>query len=138
MWAKKVTIETSATKEQIWNLYSDVENWNKWDNTIKYSKLYGEFKAGNKGILKSSNGPKSNFELVLVSKFHKFTSRSSLPFTKIDFIHEINEKNGKLFITHEIQIKGLLTFLFSKIIGEKLLKELPKTMQTLSKEATKN
>jgi uncharacterized membrane protein len=30
MWKKEVTIETNATKERIWELWSDVENWKKW------------------------------------------------------------------------------------------------------------
>jgi hypothetical protein len=29
MWKQEITIETKATKEPIWKLWSDVENWNK-------------------------------------------------------------------------------------------------------------
>ena len=56
----------------------------------------------------------------------------------MDFIHEMNEKNGELFITHGIEIKGILTFLFSKVIGKKLIRELPKAMKNLSEMAEKN
>jgi hypothetical protein len=48
------------------------------------------------------------------------------------------KKNGELFITHGIEIKGLLTFLFSKVIGRKLIRELPKAMENLSKMAEKS
>jgi hypothetical protein len=138
MWTKKVTIKTNASREQIWNLWSDVNKWNKWDNEVKYSELNGQFKAGSFGILKPIKGPKSKFKLISVDILNEFTSRSFLPFTKMDFIHEMNEKNGELFITHGVEIKGLLTFLFSKVIGEKLIKELPKAMENLSKMAEKN
>lgn len=70
--------------------------------------------------------------MVSVDKLNYFTSRSFLPLTKMDFIHEMDEKGGELFITHTIEIKGLLTCLFSRVIGNKLITELPKAMENLS------
>jgi hypothetical protein len=135
MWTKKVTIKTKASQEQIWNLWADVENWNKWDKEVEYSELNGKFEVGTFGMIKPTKGPKSKFELISVEKLKGFTSRSFLPLTKMDFIHIMEEKNGELYITHGVEIKGLLTFLFSKVIGEKLVNELPKSMENLSKMA---
>ncbi|MCB0753812.1 MAG: polyketide cyclase [Ignavibacteriae bacterium] len=135
MWIKKVTIKTDATKEQIWKLWTDVDNWNKWDKEVEFSELDGKFEVGIFGILKPTKGPKSKFELISVDKLCEFTSRSFLPLTKMDFIHEMEEKDGEIYITHGVKIRGLLTFLFSKVIGEKLVNELPKAMDNLSKLA---
>lgn len=137
MWTKKVTIKTNATKEQIWKIWTDVNNWKIWDNEVEYSKLKGQFEVGTFGIIKPTKGPKSKFELISIDKLNEFTSRSFLPFTKMDFIHEMEEKNSELFITHGVKIRGLLTFLFSRVVGEKLIRELPKAMETLSKIAEK-
>lgn len=138
MWTKKVTIKTKASREQIWNLWSDVKNWNKWDNEVEYSELNGKFDIGTFGILKPIKGPKSKFKLISVDKLNEFTSRSLLPLTKMDFTHEMNEKDGELFITHGVKIKGLLKFLFSSLIGKKIISELPQAMENLSKMAEKN
>ncbi|MBR0572646.1 MULTISPECIES: SRPBCC family protein [Pasteurellaceae] len=137
MWSKEVTIKTNATREQVWTLWSDVENWHKWDNDIEFAKLNGKFEEGVCGILKPCQAPKSKFELITVDKFNEFTTRAFLPLTKIDFIHKITEKEGGIYITHAVQITGLLTFLFSKIIGEKIIKGLPNTMNNLSEMAEK-
>ena len=137
MWTKSVTLKTNATRAQLWKLWTDVENWNKWDKEVAFSILHGEFKTGTTGILKPKKGPKSKFKLIAVSELNAFTSRSFLPFTKMDFFHEINEKDGELFITHGVKITGLLTFLFSRVIGEKIIQELPKSMENLSKMAGK-
>ncbi len=138
MWFKKETIKTNATREQIWNLWSDVKNWKQWDSEIAFSDLKGEFKVGTFGMLKPIKGPKSKFKIVSINELNEFTTRSFLPFTKMDFIHEINEKDGELFITHGIEIRGLLSFFFSKVIGENLIKELPKAMNKLSELAENN
>ncbi len=36
MWYKKITIETNATKEQIWKLWTNVENWNNWTSKLNF------------------------------------------------------------------------------------------------------
>ncbi len=138
MWYKKITIETNATKEQIWKLWTNVEKWNNWDNQVEFSELNGNFEKGTYGILKPVKSPKSKFQLISVENLREFTTRSYLPLAKMDFTHELIENKGKLYITHGIKITGLLAFLFSKIIGEKIIKELPNTMEKLSQMAEKN
>ncbi len=137
MWYKKITIETKATREQIWKLWVNVENWRNWDSQVEFSKLNGKFEKGTYGVLKPIKSPKSKFELVSVENLSEFTTRSYLPLTKMDFIHELNEKEGQLYITHGVKITGVLTFLFSRIIGEKIIRELPNVIETLSKMAEK-
>lgn len=137
MWKQEVTIETEATKEQIWELWSDVENWNKWDDEVLKSELNGEFINGAKGILKPTNGPKSKFILESVKYPIEFTTKSSLPLATMYFTHRISEKNGKRQIIHGVEIKGLTTFIFSKVIGKKNVSELPKALKKLSLRAKK-
>ena len=132
MWKKEITIETKATKEQIWKLWSDVENWNKWDNEVQTSELNGKFEKGAKGVLKPNNGPKSKFILESAKYPFEFTTKSSLPLAKMYFTHKISENNGKTEITHGVEISGITTFIFSKVIGKKIVAELPKAMDKLS------
>lgn len=137
MWKKEITIETNATKEKIWELWQDVENWKKWDGEVQESKLNGKFETGTMGILKPTNGPKSKF-VIKSAKFPvEFTTSSSLPLAKMNFVHKLTEKNGKLLLTHGVEISGILTFLFSRVIGKKIIAELPKAMQSLSEMAKK-
>lgn len=137
MWKKEIIIETEATKEQIWKVWSDVQNWNKWDNEVKSSEIKGKFEQGTIGILKPKNGPKSKFKLEYVNYPIEFISRSSLPLAKMDVTHKLTEINGKLFLTHGVEIRGVTSFLFSKIIGKKIIEELPKALRNLSKMAEK-
>jgi len=135
MWSRKISIKTDASKEQVWRMWTDVSNWNVWDHQIISSNLNGEFKLGQIGELIPKNGPKSKFEIIEMSKQKSFTSRSNLPLTIMDIIHELEEVNGELIITHKVEISGMFTFLFSKLIGNKIFKHLPTGMNNLSKFA---
>lgn len=135
MWKKEVTIEINATKERIWELWSDIENWKKWDGEVQQSELNGRFETGTMGILKPTNGPKSKFVIKSATFPIEFTTSSSLPLAKMDFTHKLTEKDGKLLLTHGVEISGLTTFLFSRVIGKKIISELPKAMKNLSEKA---
>lgn len=132
MWSKEISIKTEASKEQIWKYWTKVANWNVWDNQVISSSINGEFRIGQTGQLVPNGGPKSEFELIEVTKHKSFTSRSKLPFTKMDFVHQLEEVDGHLVLTHKVEISGKLTFIFSRLIGEKIIKHLPVAMNKLS------
>jgi hypothetical protein len=138
MWTTEVSRKTTATKEQIWKLWSDVPNWNVWDSEVENSELFGQFQSGTKGILKPTGGPKTKFEMIECTKFKSFTDRSYLPFCKMDFIHTMSETEDGLVITHKVVMTGFTTFLFSKVIGKKVKIGLPIAVEKLIELAEKN
>lgn len=131
------TIKAGVSKEQIWQIWLDVENWNKWDKDVEWSKIEKDFSIGQKGILKPTGGPKTKFVFTELTLNKSFTTQSSLPLTKMDFVHTIKEKNGELFLTHSIVFSGFLSFIFAKLIGEKSAKGLPIAMKNLIELANK-
>ena len=69
MWTTEVTRKTTATKERVWALWTDVPNWSVWDKDVEYSELFGQFQIGTKGILKATGGPKTKFLMTECTKF---------------------------------------------------------------------
>ena len=59
MWTTEHTIVTDASKESVWNVWADVENWSKWDKGVEWCRIEGEFKAGTKYTLKPVGGPEA-------------------------------------------------------------------------------
>ena len=35
MWTTEHTIVTDASKESVWKVWADVENWSKWDKGVE-------------------------------------------------------------------------------------------------------
>ena len=46
MWEYENSIETAATPEAIWRLWSDVENWGSWNAEIEKIEINGPFEPG--------------------------------------------------------------------------------------------
>ena len=137
MWTTEVSRKTTATKEEIWKLWSNVSHWNLWDKEVESSELFGEFKEGAKGILKPVDGPKTKFEMIECTKLKSFTDRSFLPLCKMDFIHSLKETKDGIELTHKVIMTGFLTILFSKVIGEKIKVGLPIAVEKLIELAEK-
>jgi Polyketide cyclase / dehydrase and lipid transport len=132
-WTFQQTVETSATAEQIWAVWAKPESWPLWDNGVEWVKTEGPFIKGTKGVMKPAGGPKVKFEMLAVEPLKGFQDRSFLPLTTLDFIHSFTPASGgkKAAITHRVEMRGLLTFIFRRVIGSNIEKDLLGAMAKL-------
>jgi Polyketide cyclase / dehydrase and lipid transport len=125
------SIKTQASPAAIFRLWSQVSSWPRWDDEVVESHLDGPFVKGTTGWLKPKGGPKVRFELLSVEPNVMFHDRASLPFAKLDFVHEIQRDGAFTVVTHRIEMTGPLAFLFSRILGGQMKKGLPLAMAKL-------
>ena len=134
-WTTEISRQTTAPKEQLWNLWADVANWKSWDSTVVSSELYGDFNVGAKGTVKLAGGPKATFVITDCNPFETFTNSSYLPLCKVDFTLTLVETQDGVLVTYREEMTGFLTFLFSKVLGKKIEKGLCKGIEDLIKSA---
>jgi len=134
-WSTLASTRTTARPEQIWRLWADVAQWNRWDGDVETSHLEGSFVEGARGYLKPKGGPKTKFVLTHVEPFAAFSDRSSLPLTTLDFIHTMRVEGVETVIEHRVEMNGPLTFLFRRIIGAGIARGLPSALERLARLA---
>lgn len=127
----KHTEETSAKPEDVWAIWSDVENWKTWDHGIEYSSIEGPFADGTLGVLKPRGGPLLKTQLTHVEPFKGFVDESKLFLGKIIVSHEIVEFAGKTYVTHQVEMTGVLAFIYAFLIGRTMKKNLPTEMKAM-------
>ena len=67
MWPKSYSkIYQNVSKEIIWRLLSDVNNWPKWHSDLEYCKMEGELLVGNYFMLKPKKAPAAKIEIINV------------------------------------------------------------------------
>ncbi|WP_318486198.1 transcriptional regulator, SarA/Rot family [Photobacterium leiognathi] len=131
IFEERICIE--ASPQDIYSLFTDVENWNQWDKEVDYSHLMGDFEIGTKGILKPSNGPKSQIVITNAIQNKRFTVTSKLPFCLLSFEHQLQEKGKVTEVVHRVKFSGLTSFLFGRFVGKEIYKGLPSTLEGLKK-----
>lgn len=131
-------IKTISSAQKIWSLWKNVEDWPSWDEDIDWCHLNDEFEFGKKGKLKPKSFPATDFILSEVTEYKSFTVTSKLPLAKIIAIHRIEENNAGCNIQHRMEIKGLLSVIFSKLMKKNMQHSVPKAMQKLVNIAEMN
>jgi hypothetical protein len=138
MWSKSYSIVTKeVTKEQMWKLLADVNNWHKWDVGIDYAKMEGRFEKGNHFILKPKGAPKVKIDLIETIENKKYVDLTKFPLAKMYGVHLYEDTQDGLKITITMSIEGILGFLWKKLVAENIVKNLPNEMVEQIKFARK-
>lgn len=122
--SSKTLTTKEVSKEQIWALFKDVDNWNKWDENIEYSKIEGKFKEGNFFLLKPKGAPtfKIKIHKLIINKL--FIDITTLPLAKMYGKHEFEETENGLKITTTMSMKGFLSCLWWNVIAKGIIKNM--------------
>lgn len=122
------SLETTASPERIWQVWTDVPNWKSWDKGLKAAELTGPFAAGTTGKLIPDKGPSSRFTLTEVMVGQSYTFRTRLPLGSLYVKRVLSQQNGRTVFTHEVWFKGLTKGIFGRALGKNYRQILPDVM----------
>lgn len=138
MWIKTHSVVTNkATKEQMWKLFANVNDWHTWDKGIEFAKMEGGFEKGNHFLLKPKGGPKIRIKLIEAIKNHKFVDQTTFPLAKMYGEHLFEDCEGGLKITTTMKVEGLLSFLWVKLVAKGIADAIPAEMEEQINTASK-
>jgi hypothetical protein len=135
-WTTEHSEVSSADRESVWALWSDVGSWPAWDDGIEQVTLDGPFEAGSRGSLKPAGSRAVKFAVIEARPGEGFVDETRLPLARMRFEHELTDAaGGGVRITHRVTISGPLTPLWRRVIGRDLERDLPGTVATLARHA---
>ena len=113
-------VTNEVTKEQMWKLFADVNNWHTWDKGVELAKLVGKFEKGNHFIFQPKGGPKLKIGIVEATENRSFTDFTKFPLAKMYGEHTFEETPNGLKLTTTMKVEGLLGFVWRKIVAQKI------------------
>ena len=123
---------TTASKQQIWQIWADVENWPQWDTELDMAHIEGELKQGVIGSFQPKNAPVLPFEITECIPGETYTFSAQMPLCQLNVKRYFSENEaGQLEFIHEISFVGLLSWLFGRFVGQRIQKVLPSVMEQL-------
>lgn len=136
MWSKTYSKKVRGLKaEQVWKVWTDLNQWHTWQSDIEYAKLEGEFKAGNTFLLKPKGGPKVNIEIIKVEPNRQFTDLTRFPGAKMYGSHEFVIHGDELEIKTTMSIEGPLSYVWRKIVAEGVANGMMEQTENLIEKA---
>lgn len=135
MWTESYThVFTNLEKEKVWKLWTDIDNWHKWNPAIESAKLEGNFEIGQAFTLKVKNGPSVKLKIVEVIENEKFTDCTNFPGAEMFGIHEMFEEPDGLRLTTTMKVTGIASRLWQNV-AEEIMKKVPQQTEALAKLA---
>src|SRR5919206_4434756 len=109
MWSVEHTAHASASPEAVWQVWTDVAGWPRWNPTVKDVSLDGPFGEGRRGRLKPAKGPSAKVVLEDVRPAAGFVAVSGLPGASMRVEHEITRApEGGSLVTERAVVSGPL------------------------------
>jgi len=125
------TLETQASPEAIWQVWTDVARWKDWDTGLKDAEMPAPFELHAKGTIISLEGRKSKFKVVEFEPGQMCTYKTKLPLGSLYVKRYLKQEGGKTTFTHEVWFAGLTKGIFAKAFGGKFRGMLPGVLQNI-------
>jgi uncharacterized membrane protein len=136
MWIFEHEVTTTATREQVWALWSDLASWPSWDVTLDSVKPRGEFASQQFAELKPKGAKVLVLELLDVDEPNGFVDIQLLPKAKMRTEHKLRDaEGGGLIVSQSVTFDGPLARVFRFVIGRGIKRDMPVAMRRLVERA---
>ncbi len=136
MWTRTYSkIYADVKKEDIWKLWTDVNNWPSWHGDLDYCKMEGDFVVGNHFYLKPKGVGQVKIMLMEIEEGGSFTDCTSFFGAKMYDTHSLEETPEGLLLTNTLVVTGPLRWLWIKLVAQNVADTVPEEMEALVKLA---
>lgn len=136
MWTRSYSTKvTDVPATRLWAVWSDVDQWHRWQDDIEYARLEGRFDNGQTFRFKPKGGPDLRLELCDVKPGVAFTDITRFPLARMVDSHELIEHEDGVEVKTTLTIHGPLAFLWRKLVAEGVARSLPQQTDSLIRAA---
>jgi uncharacterized protein YndB with AHSA1/START domain len=131
-----VSRTTTASPAMVWRVWSDPNNWKRWNSGIQDAKVDGPIANGMKGKMTTNRGSTHDVTFHDVVEGRGFSmSMAGPPLTTLTFNCEITPDRTGSTIAQNVSITGLLGFLFAAMLGKEMARHFVPVLDDLARTA---
>lgn len=132
MWVKEYSkTYQEIKKEDIWRIWTDVNNWPLWHGDLDYCKMNGEFIEGNFFLLKPKGAPQVKIHLIEIVTGQQFTDCTKFFGAKMYDTHMLEETENGIKLTNKLVVTGILRGLWIQLVAKNVADTVPQEMDAL-------
>lgn len=129
-------VDTTATPDRVWQVWSDTSTWGEWNPNVTTMDLTGPFASGSTAVMNTPAGQHHKMRLLDVVPGKGFALETSVvPGTTFRFNCRIDATGGKTRISQMVEVKGPLGGVLGGMLGPQVSKEFGTLLQNLAKKA---
>jgi Polyketide cyclase / dehydrase and lipid transport len=136
MWAHEESIETTASPDAIWRLWSDVPGWPEWNADIAHIEISGPFAPGSTITMTPSGQDPVELRIAEADEPNLFVDEADLDVIVVRTIHRIDPLgDDRNRITYRMEITGPEADSLGPEIGPQISGDFPDVLKALADRA---
>jgi uncharacterized protein YndB with AHSA1/START domain len=136
MWTNEQSIETNASPEAIWQLWSDVAGWPTWNGDIEHIEISGPFEAGSRITMTPVGAEPVELRIAEAVEPEMFVDEAVLGDLVFRTIHRIEQvEGGRNRIVYRMEITGRAADTAGPELGPQISGDFPETLAALARRA---
>jgi uncharacterized protein YndB with AHSA1/START domain len=136
MATQERSVETTASPQAVWKLWSDTSTWQEWNPDVQTMSLNGPFATGTMGTMKTKQGTRQIVlsEVVPGRSFRLETT--VIPLTRFFFDCTVaSGAAGKTKISQAVTVGGPLGGVVGGMMSKQIADTFPALLQGLARKA---
>lgn len=106
-WRSEYSIETTASPEVIWRIFSDVPGWKEWNTGIERIEIRGAFEAGTEFLMTPPGQETLLTRLIEVRENECFVDETRLGDLVVVVAHRLERiAAGRARVTYAVEASG--------------------------------
>jgi hypothetical protein len=136
MWATEQSIETMASPQGIWQLWSDVGRWPQWNADLERAELSGPFAAGSMVTMFPRQQDPIELRIAEALEPERFVDEAHLGDVVVRTTHRVERLEGdRSRIVYAMEITGPGADTLGPQIGPEISADFPQVLAALVSRA---
>lgn len=136
MWTSEQSIETTASPEAIWRLWSDVAGWPEWNADIEHIEISGPFAAGSTISMTPVGQDPVELRIAEAVKPDLFVDEAEVANVVMRTVHRVERLDGdRNRIVYRMEINGPAADDVGPELGPQISADFPATLAALARQA---
>ena len=136
MWSTERSAETTAAREAVWRLWSDVEGWPRWNADLERAELSGPFAEGSMITMHQQGGGAIELRIAEAREPEAFVDEADLGDVVVRTAHRLQGVGeGRVRIVYRMEISGPEAETKGPQIGPQISADFPQVLAALIERA---
>jgi uncharacterized protein YndB with AHSA1/START domain len=136
MWTNEQNIETTASPEAIWRLWSDVAGWPEWNGDIEHIEISGPFATGSTVTMTPAGQDPVELRIAEALEPESFIDEAHLGDVVVRTIHSVERvDDDRNRVTYRMEISGPAADSVGPELGPQISGDFPETLAALVETA---